>query len=146
MNQLTNQTSIHDTDYIPEAPTNLTAEGTERGEFDMELTVGAVYDSLQERLALARTRALMGERAPALDLLRQARADYETYKDALQGFPLYALEHAFTVTMQTLCADKRIEREEETPLALTSSKALSEPAERGVERKARSRKRATKAA
>lgn len=159
MDQLTNYTNntwITDTDAreqtAREAETIPSGEGTKQEEFDVELTAGAVYDALHERLALARTRALMGERVLAHDLLRQAHADYEMYKDALQGFPLHALVHAFTVTMQTLCAEKMIEADggvqsaAETPLAFAASEVLSAPADKGIERKTRSRKRATKAA
>ena len=152
MNQLTNHIFIEDIDDtatpVEVSVLNVAAGNTESGEFDMELTAGDIYDALQERLALARTRALMGERALALDALHEARAEYETYRDALQGFPLHSLEHAFTQTMQALCAEKMIENMsgEETPLAFTTSDTLAEPVAIGSERKVRPRKRASKAA
>ncbi len=74
--------------------------------YDTELTAGDVYDQLCEQVAAARTRALMGERAEALRLFQTASLEYERFRDALQGLPLHALEHDFTVTRQILSVDR----------------------------------------
>lgn len=69
---------------------------------EMELTAGTVYDTIHEMLALARTKALMGELDNAQKLLQEAQDQYDTYKPALHNYPLHALEHAFDVIWQTL--------------------------------------------
>ena len=45
-------------------------------EMGTELTLGDVYDDLSERIALARTKALMGERVDALGILQGANLEY----------------------------------------------------------------------
>ena len=68
-----------------------------------EQTMGEIYDELQDRLSLARTHALMGEREAALGLLRGASLEFTRFRDVLKAFPgFYALEHAFTTTRCSL--------------------------------------------
>lgn len=90
-------------------------------ETGLELTAGDVYDALQELVACARTRALMGERCEALRLFAKAQQDYALYRDVLLGLPLHALDHALTETMQVL----RVEH----PLESVSETAFEVPAE-----------------
>lgn len=68
-----------------------------------ETTVGEIYDEVQDRLALARTRALMGEREEALGLLRGATLEFTRFRDILTAFPgFHALEHALSATRRSL--------------------------------------------
>lgn len=68
-----------------------------------ELTLGDVYDDISERLALARTKALMGERHEALGVFRGASLDYMRFREVLAEVPgFHALEHAFNITMAAL--------------------------------------------
>ena len=76
---------------------------------ECELTIGDIYDEIAERLALARTKALMGERQEAIGIFQGASLDFTRFRDVLRGCPGYhALEHAFTVTMEALCAEQSI--------------------------------------
>lgn len=66
----------------------------------MEQTLSGIYESIADRLALARTKHLMGERQEGLRLLESASADYDRYSDALSSLPgFYALKHAHSVTV-----------------------------------------------
>ncbi len=68
-----------------------------------EQTLGEIYDELQDKLSLARTHALMGERETALGLLRGASLEFARFRNVLTAFPgYYALEHAFTTTRCSL--------------------------------------------
>jgi hypothetical protein len=70
---------------------------------ESELTLGDIYDDISERLAMARTKALMGERQEALGVFRGASLDYTRFRDVLTGYPgFHALDHAFNVTMAAL--------------------------------------------
>lgn len=72
-----------------------------------ELTLGEIYDDIADKLAEARTRALMGERQQALGILQGAALEMRRFQDALRGVPGYlALDHAFEVTRQTLGAEQ----------------------------------------
>jgi hypothetical protein len=72
-----------------------------------EQTLGEIYDGIADKLAEARTRALMGERQQALGILQGAALEMMRFKDALRGVPGYlALDHAFEVTRQTLRAEQ----------------------------------------
>ncbi|HLK57316.1 MAG TPA: hypothetical protein VKU00_12160 [Chthonomonadaceae bacterium] len=74
---------------------------------EAELTLGDIYEEISERLALARTKALMGERQEALGLFQGASLDYTRFRDVLAGYPgAHALEHAFDVTMAALDAER----------------------------------------
>jgi hypothetical protein len=73
-----------------------------------ELTLGAIYDEIAERLALASSRALMGERREALGLFRGAWLEFRRFRDVLTGYPGFsALDRAFTVTMELLGSESR---------------------------------------
>ncbi len=72
-----------------------------------EMTLGDIFDDIAERLAQARTRALMGERQDALGLMRAAALEYQRFREALQDYPgHHALAYAFDVTMDQLCAEQ----------------------------------------
>ena len=106
-------------------------------EYEMDCTAGDIYDALHEQIALARTRALMGEWCQAQSLFEQARDEYALYKTVLKGLPLHALEHAFTETMQILSAERN--PQSETLAALITSQSVET-------QKPRTRKRASRAA
>src|SRR5690348_15651823 len=96
-----------------------------------ELTLGDIYDDISERLALARTKALMGERQEALGVFRGASLDYRRFREVLTDFPgFHALEHAFNVTLT----------------ALDSEQTHTERAARQPSRPARARKKVSRAA
>ena len=106
-------------------------------EYEMDCTAGDLYDALHEKIALARTRALMGEWCQAQSLFEEAREEYTMYRAVLQGLPLHALDHAFTETMQILSAERNANSE---PLAeLTTSEIVDT-------QKPRTRKRGSRAA
>jgi hypothetical protein len=72
-----------------------------------EFTLGDIYEDIAERLAIARTKALMGERQEALNAFQQVSLDYHRFRDVLEGYPGFrALEHAFQATMTALCAEE----------------------------------------
>ena len=75
---------------------------------DGEFTLGELFEDIAERLASARTKALMGEREEALGLFQGASLDYTRFREVLQGVPgHHALEHAFAVTMHALCSEEQ---------------------------------------
>jgi hypothetical protein len=74
---------------------------------ESELTLGDIYEAIAERLALARTKALMGERLEALGIFQGASLDFTRFHEVLSDYPgFHALEHAFNVTMAALCEDR----------------------------------------
>jgi len=74
---------------------------------ESEWTIGDLYDEISERLALARTKALMGEREVALGIYQGASLDYTRFKQILSDYPGYhALEHAFQVTLNALATEQ----------------------------------------
>ena len=75
-------------------------------ETTMNETRDEILEDLQERLAEARTRALMGEREVALGVLRGAVLEMTRFRDLLQGESGYhALEHALDVTLDAMNAE-----------------------------------------
>lgn len=83
-------------------------EATQRdaGGSDMELTAGDVFDALYEQIALAKTRALMGETEQARMLLEDAAREYAQYADIFASLPGHlSLEHDLEATRQMLCRD-----------------------------------------
>ena len=72
-----------------------------------EQTLGEIYDGIANRLAEARTRALMGERQQALGILQGAALEMTRFREVLRSVPGYlALDHAFEVTRQALCVEQ----------------------------------------
>ncbi len=72
-----------------------------------ELTLGEIYDAIAEKLAEARTMAIMGERQQALGVLHGAALEMTRFRDVLRDVPGYlALDHAFETTMRSLCAEQ----------------------------------------
>ena len=72
-----------------------------------EITLGEVYEDISERLALARTKALMGERHEALGIFQGASLEFRRFREVLTDYPGYhALEYAFNATLNTLCAEE----------------------------------------
>lgn len=68
-----------------------------------EFTLGDIYEDIAERLAAARTKALLGEREEALGVFRGAALDYRRFREVLAGYPgCHALEHAFNATLTSL--------------------------------------------
>ncbi len=76
-------------------------------ELDAETTLGDVYEEIANRLAQARTKALMGERQEALGLMQAASLEYTRFREVLKNYPgHHALEYAFNVTMTELCHEQ----------------------------------------
>lgn len=76
---------------------------------ESELTLGDLYEEISDRLAAARTKALMGERQEAMGLFRGASLDFTRFREVLHDYPgFYALEHAFTITLQHLGAEEEL--------------------------------------
>lgn len=74
---------------------------------ERELTLGDIFEDIAERLALARTKALMGERQEALGLFQGASLDFTRFRDVLADYPgFYALEHAFDSTLTSLSGEQ----------------------------------------
>lgn len=83
-------------------------------EKEKEMTLGDIFEQIAERLAEARTRALMGERQVALGLLHAAALEYQRFREVLTDYPGYhALEYSFDVTMRQLCAEQARSEEQE---------------------------------
>lgn len=49
--------------------------------------MGDIFEDIAERVATARTRALMGERREALAILQRARMDYMRFQEVLHDYP-----------------------------------------------------------
>lgn len=81
---------------------------------ETEITLGEIYEDISERLALARTKSLMGERREALGLFQGAFLEFRRFREVLNGYPgFHALEYAFQATLNTLCEeDERVEAAE----------------------------------
>ena len=74
---------------------------------DYEITLGELYDEIADKLAQARTRALMGEREEALGIFRGASLEFTRFQDVLRDYPgFHALDHAFQVTLTALCDEQ----------------------------------------
>ena len=72
-----------------------------------EATLGEIYDGIADKLAEARTRALLGERQQALGILHGAALEMTRFRDVLRGVPGYlALNYAFEATMRALCDEQ----------------------------------------
>ena len=73
-----------------------------------EPTLSDIYEEIADKLlALARTRALMGEPCEALGIFHAASLEYTRFRDVLSAYPGFqALEHAFRVTMTALEAEQ----------------------------------------
>ena len=101
--------------------------------------LGDIYDGIADKLAEARTRALMGERQQALGILQGAALEMMRFRDVLQSVPGYlALDHAFEVTRQALCAEQ-----DEAALAMARTKNTREKrTESGAEKPRRRLKKA----
>src|SRR5260221_11387317 len=70
---------------------------------DSEFTLGDIFEDIAERLAAARTKALMGERQEALGVFRGASLEFTRFREVLKDYPGYhALEHAFQATLTAL--------------------------------------------
>ncbi len=94
-----------------------------------EQTLGEIYDELQDKLSLARTHALMGERETALGLLRGASLEFTRFRDVLTAFPgFYALEHAFSTTRCSLEAEADKAFEIEQPFMIAKPKRRTKKA------------------
>lgn len=73
-----------------------------------ETTLSDIYEEIADKLALARTKALMGEPCEALGIFQAASLEYTRFRDVLSAYPgFYALEHAFGVTMTALQAEQQ---------------------------------------
>ncbi len=97
-----------------------------------EPMLGDIYEEIADRLAEARTRALMGERQEALGLMQAARLEYTRFREVLKDYPgHHALEYAFEITLGQLCAEQS---------------AVEEPAREQLKPGARSRRKAERAA
>lgn len=73
-----------------------------------ETTLSDIYEEIADKLALARTKALMGEPCEALGIFQAASLEYTRFRDVLSAYPgFYALEHAFSITMTALQAEQQ---------------------------------------
>ena len=83
---------------------------------DYEITLGELYDEIADKLAQARTRALMGEREEALGIFRGASLEFTRFQDVLRDYPgFHALDYAFQATMTALCAEQSAQIETAVP-------------------------------
>ena len=74
--------------------------------------MGEIFEELADRVAAARTRALMGERQEALALLQRARIDFLRFREVLRGYPgSLALEYSIDVAQAALCEERARARE-----------------------------------
>ncbi len=74
------------------------------GGSDMELTAGDLFDALYEQIAMAKTRALMGETEQAHTLFEDAAREYAQYADIFSSLPGHlSLQHDLETTRQMLC-------------------------------------------
>ena len=78
-----------------------------------ERTVGDIFEDIAERVATARTRALMGERQEALTQLQRARMDYLRFREVLESYPgSLALQRSLEAAQAALCEERAQEREQ----------------------------------
>ena len=86
-----------------------------------ETTLSDIYEEIADKLALARTKALMGEPCEALGIFQAASLEYTRLRDVLSAYPgFHALEHAFGITMTALQAEQQ--RMEAPDRSATSAK------------------------
>ena len=79
---------------------------------DYEITLGELYDEIADKLAQARTRALMGEREEALGIFRGASLEFTRFRDVLHDYPgFHALDYAFQATLTALCDEQTVPQE-----------------------------------
>ncbi|MCS6775838.1 MAG: hypothetical protein RMJ43_02760 [Chloroherpetonaceae bacterium] len=72
------------------------------------MTLYDVYEEIAETLALAQTRALMGEQEVALALFREAGAQFLEFREVLAAMPgFHALAHALENTQVALDITER---------------------------------------
>src|SRR5689334_4858676 len=77
-----------------------------------EWTMGELFEDIAERVATARTRALMGERKEALALLQKAKMDYMRFQEVLRDYPgSLALQRSIETAQTALCEERARERE-----------------------------------
>ncbi len=87
-----------------------------------ETTLSDIYEEIADQLALARTKALMGESCEALGIFQAASLEYTRFRDVLSAYPgFYALEHAFRVTMTALQAEEQRAFDREKPAEETKT-------------------------
>src|ERR1043166_3497332 len=73
-----------------------------------DYTLGDLFEDLAERIATARSKALMGERQEALGLFQGAFLEYTRYREVLASYPGHlSLEHDFEETRRTLMEEKQ---------------------------------------
>ncbi len=115
-----------------------------------ELTLGDVYDDIQDRLATARTKALMGEREEALGILQGASLDYTRFRDVLRDYPgQHALTYAFDMTMIALrdAREPYATTQKEAHIETQAQETQTQETERHIDREeARPRRRTRRAA
>jgi hypothetical protein len=86
-------------------------------EMEEEPMVGDVFEEIAEHLALARTKALMGEREEALGLLQGACLEMTRFREQLTGYPGFlALDHSLHTTLDALCAERSELENRHTPV------------------------------
>jgi len=69
--------------------------------------MGDIFEDLAERVATARTRALMGERKEALAILQRAKMDYQRFREVLETYPGgLALHQSLESAQETLRAER----------------------------------------
>ena len=94
-----------------------------------ETTIGAIFESLAERVSFGRTLALMGERASALKTLQQTEADYLEFREALSEFPgRLSLEHSLSTTIEGLQHESRLSH-------IESSRSATQTRRRALKRR-----------
>ena len=72
-----------------------------------EWTVGDIFEDLAERVASARTHALMGERQEALALLQRVCLDFMRFREVLREYPgARSLEQSIETAQHTLCGER----------------------------------------
>ena len=82
-----------------------------------EPTLEDVFEDIADRLALARSRALMGERANALVILQKAWLDYLNHQEVLAFHPCaHSLKHSFEVTKEALGEERARAEAEPDPI------------------------------
>ena len=72
---------------MPREATRVEAARRDADGSDMEMTAGDLFDALYEQIALAKTRALMGETEQAHTLFEDAAREYAQYADIFSSLP-----------------------------------------------------------
>ena len=121
---------------MPREATRVEAARRDADGSDMEMTAGDLFDALYEQIALAKTRALMGETEQAHTLFEDAAREYAQYADIFSSLPGHlSLEHDLEATRQMLGQNSVQPAQSDILPALTTTVLPAAPPKQRVRRR-----------